>query len=167
MPTPTELFVIADDLSGAAETAGVLARPGRAARIVLAGAGRPLPAASGLTVVDLDSRTATPADAARAVHAALAAAPPRARIFKKIDSLLRGNLAAEIGALAAARPVVLAPALPVGGRTVRDGVVHLDGDPLHETDAWRIEPVRAPRAGRRRAPRSRRRGCRAAASRSS
>ncbi|GAA5121149.1 4-hydroxythreonine-4-phosphate dehydrogenase PdxA [Pseudonocardia adelaidensis] len=144
MPTPTELFVIADDLSGAAETAAVLARPGVAARVVLAGAGRPLPVASGLTVVDLDSRTAVPADAARAVHTALAAAPPSARIFKKIDSLLRGNLAAEIGALAAARSVVLAPALPVGDRTVRDGVVHLAGSPLHETDAWGIEPVPAP-----------------------
>src|SRR5262245_53490174 len=58
---PTELFVIADDLSGAAETAAVLARPDVAARVVLAGGGRPVPVASGLTVVDLDSRTAAPA----------------------------------------------------------------------------------------------------------
>ena len=141
---PTELFVIADDLSGAAETAAVLAGPGGAARVVLAGAGRPLRAVRGLTVVDLDSRIAAPADAARAVRDALAAAPAGARIVKKIDSLLRGNLAAEIGALAAMRPVVLAPALPVADRTVRDGVVHLSGVPLHETGAWRIEPVPAP-----------------------
>jgi 4-phospho-D-threonate 3-dehydrogenase / 4-phospho-D-erythronate 3-dehydrogenase len=141
---PTELFVIADDLSGAAETAAVLARPDVAARVVLAGGGRPLHVASGLTVVDLDSRIAAPADAARAVHAALAAAPPSARIVKKIDSLLRGNLAAEIEALAAAGPVVLVPALPVADRTVQDGVVHLSGVPLHETDAWRIEPLPAP-----------------------
>lgn len=144
MPRPTELFVVADDLSGAAETAAVLARPGTVARVVLSGGGRPLRAVPGLTVVDLDSRTASPADAAGAVRAALAAAPPSARIVKKIDSLLRGNLAAEIGALAAARPVVLAPALPVAGRTVRDGVVHLSGIPLHETDAWRMEPTPAP-----------------------
>ncbi|TWF79594.1 4-hydroxythreonine-4-phosphate dehydrogenase [Pseudonocardia hierapolitana] len=144
MSGPTELFVIADDLSGAAETAAVLARPGAASRVVLAGGGRPLRVAPGLTVVDLDSRTAAPADAADSVHAALAAAPPSARIVKKIDSLLRGNLAAEIGALAAARRVVLAPALPVAERTVRDGVVHLSGIPLHETDAWRIEPSPAP-----------------------
>src|ERR671917_272786 len=85
---PTELFVIADDLSGAAETAAVLARPGAASRVVLAGGGRPLRVAPGLTVVDLDSRTAAPADAAGSVRAALAAAPPSARIVKKIDSLL-------------------------------------------------------------------------------
>ncbi|QYN38108.1 4-hydroxythreonine-4-phosphate dehydrogenase PdxA [Pseudonocardia sp. DSM 110487] len=143
---PTELFVIADDLSGAAETAAVLGPTalGAAARVVLAGGGRPPRVAPGLTVVDLDSRSATPADAARAVRDAIAAAPPGARIVKKIDSLLRGNLAAEIGALAAARPVVLALALPVAERTVRDGVVHLSGIPLHETNAWRIEPVPAP-----------------------
>jgi 4-hydroxythreonine-4-phosphate dehydrogenase len=144
MARPTELFVIADDLSGAAETAAVLARPGVGARVVLAGAGRPFRAAPGLTVVDLDSRTAAPADAARAVQEALAAAPPAARIVKKIDSLLRGNLAAEIGALAAVHPVVLVPALPVADRTVRDGVVQLSGIPLRETDAWRIERSPAP-----------------------
>lgn len=144
VPRTTELFVVADDLSGAAETAAALARPGVCARVVLAGGGRPLGVASGLTVVDLDSRTAAPADAARAVRTAIGFAPPSARIFKKIDSLLRGNLAAEIGALAADRPVVLAAALPVAGRTVRDGVVRLSGVPLHETDAWRIEPRPAP-----------------------
>ncbi len=141
---PIELFVVADDLSGAAETAAVLARPGAAARVVLGGRGRPLPVGPGLTVVDLDSRTAPPAEAARAVREALAAAPPSARIVKKVDSLLRGNLAAEIGALAATRAVVLAPALPVADRTVEDGVVRLSGIPLHETDAWRIEPGPAP-----------------------
>jgi 4-phospho-D-threonate 3-dehydrogenase / 4-phospho-D-erythronate 3-dehydrogenase len=146
VPPPSELFVVADDLSGAAETAAVLARPGVAARVVLAGGGRPLRPAPGLTVVDLDTRTAPPAEAARAVHAALAAAPPSARIVKKIDSLLRGNLAAEIGALAAARPVVLAPALPVADRTVLHGVVRLSGVPLHETDAWGMEPEPAPRS---------------------
>jgi uncharacterized protein YgbK (DUF1537 family) len=146
VPRSCELFVVADDLSGAAETAAVLARPGVPARVVLAGGGRPLRAAPGLTVVDLDSRTALPAEAARAVCAALAAAPPSARILKKVDSLLRGNLAAEIGALAAGRPVVLAPALPVADRTVRDGVVRLSGVPLHETDAWRMEPGPAPQS---------------------
>jgi len=141
---PAELFVVADDLSGAAETAAVLARPGVPARVVLAGRGRPVPATGGLTVVDLDSRLAPAEDAARAVRNAVAAAPPSARIVKKIDSLLRGNLAAEIGVLAADRPVVLAPALPVADRVVRGGVVHLSGVPLHETDAWAIEPVPAP-----------------------
>ncbi|MFC5232117.1 four-carbon acid sugar kinase family protein [Pseudonocardia zijingensis] len=144
MPRPTELFVIADDLSGAAETAAALARPGDAARVVLGGGGRPLRSAPGLTVVDLDSRTATPAAAAAAVRAALAAAPAGARILEKIDSLLRGNLAAEIGALSDAHPVVLAPALPVAGRTVVDGVVHLSGVALHHTDAWRMERRAAP-----------------------
>jgi 4-phospho-D-threonate 3-dehydrogenase / 4-phospho-D-erythronate 3-dehydrogenase len=41
---------------------------------------------------------------------------------------------------------VLAPALPVADRTVRNGVVHLSGIPLHATDAWRIEPAPAPQS---------------------
>ncbi|MCZ4516780.1 hypothetical protein O3Q52_53515, partial [Streptomyces sp. ActVer] len=66
-------------------------------------------------------------------------------VLKKIDSLLRGNLAVEAAAYATgARGVVIAPALPVAGRTVREGVVNLHGTALHTTDAWRAEPGAAP-----------------------
>ncbi|WP_413804120.1 four-carbon acid sugar kinase family protein [Streptomyces iranensis] len=66
-------------------------------------------------------------------------------VLKKIDSLLRGNVAAEIAALAEdGAGVVLAPALPIAGRVVRSGVVHIGGVPLHEGDAWRAEAVPPP-----------------------
>jgi 4-phospho-D-threonate 3-dehydrogenase / 4-phospho-D-erythronate 3-dehydrogenase len=94
--------------------------------------------------MDLGTRAAPPEEAAQAVTDSLVAAPSGARIVKKIDSLLRGNLAAELGALAAVCPVVLAPALPGAGRTVRDGVVTLSGEPMHHTDAWRMERRPAP-----------------------
>jgi uncharacterized protein YgbK (DUF1537 family) len=65
-------------------------------------------------------------------------ARPRARraqiLYKKIDSTLRGHLAAEIAAarsaLGAARPVIVAPAFPAQGRIVRNGRVFVNGVPL-------------------------------------
>jgi len=52
-------------------------------------------------------------------------------LFKKIDSTLRGHIAAEIdaarAALGAARPVLLAPAFPAQGRIVRGGRVIVNG----------------------------------------
>lgn len=135
------VLVLADDLSGAAECAAVLADPGAPSAIRLAPA---TPAPNGLTVVDLHCRAASAGDAAARTNAALAAAPPGGLLFLKIDSLLRGNVAATVDALAARTPVVVATALPAGERTVRGGVVHLGGVPLHRTGAHRLEPEPAP-----------------------
>ncbi|WP_250853004.1 four-carbon acid sugar kinase family protein [Streptomyces rhizosphaericus] len=120
------------------------------------------------TVLDLDSRYRPAAEAAEAVREALrmswpdgggrggSGAPDTSDtsgtsdtldtvVLKKIDSQLRGNVAAEIAALAeGGAGVVLAPALPIAGRVVRSGVVHIGGVPLHEGDAWRAEAVPPP-----------------------
>jgi 4-hydroxythreonine-4-phosphate dehydrogenase len=137
------LFAVADDLSGAAETAMALSMRGTRSVVLLA----PRPHPAEVVVVDLDTRAQPPATAARAVAGALAHARPGDRVFKKIDSLLRGNVAAEVGALAdAGYGVVLTPALPVARRTVTAGVPHVDGVPLHETDAWRAERAAPPRS---------------------
>ncbi|MDQ1032361.1 uncharacterized protein YgbK (DUF1537 family) [Streptomyces umbrinus] len=134
------VFALADDLSGAAETAAALGLRGR---IVLGPTTAP-PCDGESVVLDLDTRQLAPEDAASAVRAALAYADGGV-VLKKIDSLLRGNLAAEAAAYATgARGVVIAPALPVAGRTVREGVVNLHGTALHTTDAWRAERGAAP-----------------------
>ena len=108
------VLAVADDVSGAAEVASVLG-----ARIVL---DHPQ---DGTVVVDLDTRGLAPDEAARRVRAAVAG--ERRIVFKKIDSHLRGNVAAEVGALDG--DVVVAPALPVERRTVRGGVLYVDGEP--------------------------------------
>lgn len=127
------VFAVADDLSGAAETAMAL----RGTRSVVSLSGV---ASAEVVVVDLDTRAASPDVAAGAVARALAGAPQDARVFKKIDSLLRGNVAAEVGAVArAGYGVVVTPALPLAGRIVRGGVLHVDGRPLRESGAWRAE----------------------------
>ncbi|MFE1975566.1 four-carbon acid sugar kinase family protein [Streptomyces hygroscopicus] len=188
MTTGRMLLAIADDLSGAAETAAALHSRTTRSRVLLVGrsgegdggalaASRPRRPGEGdsgaptaahpphrhndalaasrpphpgeATVLDLDSRYRPAAEAAEAVRDALRLSSPDGDtlVLKKIDSLLRGNLAAEIGALAEdGAGVVLAPALPVGGRVVRSGVVYVNGVALHESDAWRLEATPAPRS---------------------
>ncbi|MFF7311333.1 four-carbon acid sugar kinase family protein [Streptomyces sp. NPDC008137] len=137
------VLALADDLSGAAETAVALRSP---ARILLGPVPGPVAAAPGESLVlDLDSRQLPGTEAARAVRDVTHGVPAGTVLFKKVDSLLRGNLAAEAAAYARdGRGVVIATALPAARRTVRGGVVHLDGVPLHETDAWRSEARPAP-----------------------
>ncbi|MGW7600173.1 four-carbon acid sugar kinase family protein [Streptomyces antimycoticus] len=163
------LLAIADDLSGAAEVAAALHSRTTRSRVVLvrmsdavSGGEASSGVASALrprhpgeaTVLDLDSRYRPAAEAAEAVRDALRRSSPDGEadgndgdtlVLKKIDSLLRGNVAAEIAALAeGGAGVVLAPALPIAGRVVRSGVVHIGGVALHEGDAWRAETLPPP-----------------------
>jgi 4-hydroxythreonine-4-phosphate dehydrogenase len=155
-PRPRRLLALADDLTGAAEVAAVLMSPARRCEVLLGpgpgpgsgpGRGSDVTDVTDVTVVDLDSRYLPPATAATRVSAVLSATKrdaPDAVVLKKADSLLRGNLAAELGALGPG--VVVATALPALGRVVRSGVLHLGGVPLHETDAWRAETAPPPRS---------------------
>ena len=58
-------------------------------------------------------------------------------IYKKVDSTLRGNIGAELDALmdaASVDKVVFSPAYPANKRTVKDGVLLLDGVPVANTE---------------------------------
>ncbi|WP_327660649.1 MULTISPECIES: four-carbon acid sugar kinase family protein [unclassified Streptomyces] len=152
-PLPAVL-ALADDLSGAAEAARALGGPVRLCLTAPTGG-----AAAGAhdLVVDLNTRHLPPADAADAVRSALESGGSGAPgsessgayglLYKKIDSQLRGNVAAEALAYAeGAVALVIAPALPAARRTVTGGVVHVDGVPLHETNGWRAERATPPRS---------------------
>ncbi len=128
--------VIADDLTGAAEIGAVGLRHGLTAEIVRHGQ----PGAStDLVCVDTDSRACHPAEAAkRAAAAAELLQTAGARwIYKKVDSVLRGQVTAELEAvmkqLKLARALLL-PANPSLGRTIKDGHYFLGGRPLHKTE---------------------------------
>jgi len=70
-------------------------------------------------------------------------------IFKKLDSTLRGNFAAELAAVlrvcsgmasgAERVSIVMAPALPAQGRTTVGGRQMVHGRPLEEADIWTSE----------------------------
>jgi uncharacterized protein YgbK (DUF1537 family) len=129
------LVIVADDLTGAGDSAAPFTAHSSVAITVAPEADWP---AADVVAVDTDSRYATAEAAAARVTAALRrASDSGARVFKKIDSLLRGNVAAEVRAAVTAlagprRPAlaVVSAAFPATGRTTRNGVVHVDGRPL-------------------------------------
>ena len=124
------IAVIADDLTGAADTGAALVRAGH--RTAVAFRGERVDADA--VVIDTDSRGLPAAEAAARVRAvALGGAEI---VMKKVDSTLRGPLAAEVEAALAASGrtrAIVAPAFPATGRTTVGGVQHLDGVPVHET----------------------------------
>ncbi|MEV6034377.1 4-hydroxythreonine-4-phosphate dehydrogenase PdxA [Nonomuraea sp. NPDC052116] len=142
------VLIVADDLSGAAESAARIVMRETRTRIVLTHqAVRDECDPADILVVDTDSRHRHPAEAAAAVRSAVALASagrPRL-VFKKIDSLLRGNVAAEVAALMVpGAGVVVAPALPGLDRVVRGGVLYLAGVALHRANAWAVDGVSPP-----------------------
>lgn len=137
MTTPT-FVVLADDRTGAWETAGACAdRLGSA--LVVSTARRPDGEGSELAgdgVIDLGSRHLQPHHAATIIGevSARMATGAGTRILHKIDSTLRGNWAHEIVRASAinGRPVMMVPSFPAVGRTCRNGVV-FDGErPVHD-----------------------------------
>ncbi|MHB0878168.1 MAG: four-carbon acid sugar kinase family protein [Anaerolineae bacterium] len=128
--------VIADDLTGALDTGVKFGGDGRA--VVVHWRGVPPPC--DVLVIDSDSRSLPPVEAVAAVTFWAGAVSGCA--YKKVDSTLRGPFAAESWALAQAldcKGVLLAPAAPSLGRTVREGRLYVHGRPLEES-GFRADP---------------------------
>lgn len=132
MPRP-ELVIIGDDLSGSAEAGAVFARRGYQVRIGLGS----VPGCGAIRVVDVDTRQVT-AERARGRTAEVIGEAGAGSVVLKLDSLLRGQLVAQLEALAAGgHPVMFTPALPVQGRVVVGGIAYdrgrvIGGRPLKE-----------------------------------
>lgn len=130
------LLVVADDLSGAMETAAALGPR------VIVGLDWRCPG-GGVDVVDADTRR-HPEHEVPARVAAVTQVRARVRLVK-IDSLLRGHVRATVAAVREpGRSVVVCPALPLLSREVRNAVVLVDGTPLHQTALWHVEPTDPP-----------------------
>ena len=135
------MIVIADDITGAAEIAGIALEQGQQVRLVCAGSvGCDITAAhaAATTVIATDTRSMTEAEAADTVRSIIAHSSfPISHIFKKTDSALRGHVVAELSALMQAtgcRRAVYLPANPSKGRIIRAGTYYVDNTPIHETD---------------------------------
>lgn len=134
------ITVIADDLSGAAETAEQFRLRGHETVVSL---GVPAGPAAAVTVVDVGTRSGTAEEARVAIDTLPLTAG--ALVLKKTDSLWRGHVGPELEALAArGYDLVVAGALPALGRTVVHGRPLVDGRPLAETAFWHLEPHGAP-----------------------
>jgi Uncharacterized protein conserved in bacteria len=136
--------IVADDLTGAGDTAVQFVRAGWVTQLSMGGADEALSGAGAraeVLAVTTNSRAMAPAAAGEAVRREvrrLRQAGVR-RLYKKVDSTLRGAFRAEIEAARAAwsddAVAVICPAFPATDRTVRDGVLLVDGRPVTETSA--------------------------------
>ena len=143
----SSILIIADDLSGAADCAIGFASAGHRTVVTLDVPAHGFDArAADVIAADTDTRRLTPAQAAqRSAAAWQTLREPGRRLYKKIDSTLRGNWAAEVAALQPlAGLAIVAPAFPATGRTLRGGRVLVHGEPLEATDTWKLDnPDRA------------------------
>ncbi|MCX5518795.1 four-carbon acid sugar kinase family protein [Kaistia defluvii] len=139
----TRWLILADDLTGAADSAIPFARRGLAS-VVSWGMTAPGAPRTAIVSYNTDSRGLTAEAAAKRQHHALATfSEPGRDVFKKIDSTLRGQPAAEIAATMAHMKGrfgtafgLLAPAFPATGRTTRHGRVLVNGQPLEQAEVW-------------------------------
>lgn len=133
-----KLAIIADDLTGANDSGVQLARHGLKTT-VLFGMDEKRVQDYDAVVFDTDSRSLEKQDAYDKVRVAadFLKRSGFSRIYKKLDSTMRGNIGAEIDALYdAVKPnlVMIAPGYPKNGRSILDSVHYLNGIPLGETE---------------------------------
>jgi uncharacterized protein YgbK (DUF1537 family) len=145
------LLIIADDLTGAADCGVVFAESGMEAMVVLARHQEHTASPGGwpeadVLAIDAGTRHLGPEQAAqvirRMVHRYDGQKAHSGLLFKKIDSTLRGNVAAELTAALEARRasaservvILFAPAFPAHGRTTVNGRQMVNGEPLEETE---------------------------------
>jgi D-threonate/D-erythronate kinase len=136
-----KIIILADDLSGAAELAGIAFAHGLSAEVQ-----RQFDPTSTAQVVaiDTDSRDLPESGAAqllRSVAQQIIGAGTDC-IFKKVDSLLRGNVRTEIEAVldvTGHRRALLIPANPSRGRVIANGRYLIDGMPLNRT-SFALDP---------------------------
>jgi uncharacterized protein YgbK (DUF1537 family) len=134
--------IVADDLTGASDTAVQFVRAGWDTELQL----RPRETRASVVAVTTDSRNRPARDAADAVTSAVKRLRDAgiSRLYKKIDSTLRGHVRDEVrAALESWSPraiAIVCPAFPASGRTVVGGEVRVNNVPVAET-AFRNDPV--------------------------
>lgn len=119
-----DLAIIADDLTGALDAAAPFAVRGIRTVVALSPAALPAALATGARVIGVstDSRDLAPEAATKAVRLAISLLPAGTALFKKVDSRLKGNIAAELDAIEYERSLVV-PAIPEFGRVTRNGQI--------------------------------------------
>ena len=138
------MIVIADDITGAAEMAGIAFSQGQQVRLVCGGSVCGCGTATyGTTVIATDTRSMNEAEAVAETRRITSAfIHHTSAIFKKTDSALRGHVVAELSALMEAtgyQRAVYLPANPSKGRVIKSGTYYINNVPIHET-AFSYDP---------------------------
>lgn len=129
-------FVIADDITGAAEMAGIALCFGIEVKFTTSI--ESIDQGDAICILAADTRSSDRSTAVAVtdrIVEKLRSTADRWRIFKKVDSVLRGHITDELGALMKLgydRALIL-PANPSKGRIIDRGVYTIDGVPLEET----------------------------------
>lgn len=140
------LVIVADDLTGALDTAAPFAARGLRTEVVLkaAAVAQGLALSPDVLSINLASRERSPEVAFQAMQQVIELLPPHIRLFKKIDSRLKGHVSSELDAISYQNALV-APAIPAFGRIVRNG--HIEGfgvaAPISIADVLRQHAARA------------------------
>jgi uncharacterized protein YgbK (DUF1537 family) len=134
------IAILADDFTGAAEVGAVALRYGLSAQVQDRFEDD---VAANVLVLNTHSRSLPPREAVAIVTETAWPLRQQARwVYKKIDSVLRGPVVAEVQAALSAlglERALLVPANPSLGRTIRDGQYFIGGVPLHQT-AFATDP---------------------------
>jgi uncharacterized protein YgbK (DUF1537 family) len=135
--TKKMLTVLTDDITGAAEIAGVCLRYGRSVVFDLY-SDITCPPETDVWIIASDTRSLPEDEACRTVRTIARRLKEWQvqTIFKKIDSALRGHIIPEIEALKeyiAVEKILILPANPRSGRIVRNGIYYIHEMPLDRT----------------------------------
>jgi len=141
-----KLLIIADDLTGALDTAAQFARKG--AKTLAAVEPTAAPAGCSVLSVNLNMRHDNADVVYDKVSALLRQFPDVPYIYIKTDSALRGNLSAAFAAVLSERggPVYFIPAYPKAGRTTVGGWQFIGGVPL-EKSVFADDPLNPMKTG--------------------
>ena len=136
------MIVIADDITGAAEIAGIAYEQGEDVQLMCSSsAGCRIKATDKTAVIATDTRSMSESEAVATTKRQVSSIfiPPLTTFlfFKKTDSALRGHVVAELTALMEAtgyQRAVYMPANPSKGRIIRKGTYYISGKPIHKTE---------------------------------
>ena len=140
-------------MTGAAEMAGIAFSKGQEVHLLCnSSVNCDTIAVNETTIIATDTRSMSEAEAVAETrriisnfftfHSSLFTKASLASLFKKTDSALRGHVVAELTALMEAtgcQRAVYLPANPSKGRTIKNGIYHINNVPIHET-AFSYDP---------------------------
>lgn len=137
------IIAIADDITGAAEIAGVALRHGCSVDFSINSV--PVDNHADVVVIATDTRSAAPSvaqETCRRLCRQAMSLNPQPLLFKKVDSVLRGNVGEELSAILGAtafEKVLILPQNPSRGRIISGGRYYVDGVELSKT-AFACDP---------------------------
>jgi D-threonate/D-erythronate kinase len=135
-------YIIADDLTGANDSGVQLSKIGISSTVFLDYKDSSLQSTEDVAIIDTDSRAISEKAAYETVYNAgsIFRKEGYEQVYKKMDSTLRGNVAAELAALVSVyQPeiIVVAPAFPKMNRQTINGYQYVNGERVSETEFGR------------------------------